>query len=159
MPFWKRCESGEASTKAPNSCRGPPATGAYSGSTASEAAAWGSASQSASSKLGIETAKEFLQRLNELAHFGTHRLGKARLRMGWCQVPQPQRHLRHGKAPCNVATNLLWQCSGIGSAEQTGGPGQQAAGQQHVFGAMPDHLHDAVLQHLDLVTQHLGLAL
>ena len=43
--------------------------------------------------------------------------------------------------------------------EQVAGPAMQPVGDHHVLVAVPHHVHQAVLQRLDLFAQHLGLAL
>ena len=90
----------------------------------------------------------------------THRIGHAlRIRglgVAGVQVPQPQGHLRHLEQVVQVVHRHGGQV-GCGRGQQVTGPAVHLVGQGHVFVGMAEHVHDAVLERLDLVAQHQGL--
>ena len=107
----------------------------------------------------VHAAVRCAERGGKVARVGAHAGGKGLPGKFGRHAPDAQRRLRHHEHVAHVIADLAWQRVQVVLQVQAGGPLEQAVGCHAVVAAMADHFHQAVLQHLDLVAQHLGLAL
>jgi hypothetical protein len=93
-------------------------------------------------------------------HVVAHALREGFVRVARLDVPHLHGHLRHHELALQLATSVAGSAARVALHQQQAlRPAVQAVGDHHVLGAVPHHVHDAVLQRLDLLAQHLGLAL
>ncbi len=78
--------------------------------------------------------------------------------MGLSHAPQAHTGQRDQELVAQLAAQDRGQGRSVAGVHQGQGPAVQALGDADVLLAVADHLHDAALQSLDALAQHLGLA-
>src|SRR6218665_76749 len=142
MAASKRCGSGEPSTSRPKAGLALATAPSRSGNRASDAAGWGGGGGGAVAEGGGDGGR--LQAIQAIQSF---------------QAPQAQRGLWYVEQGAQTIDDGLRKPAPALDLQQRRAPLVQFVRDGRVVGAVAHHLHDALLQALDLLAQHLGLAL